>query len=108
MFRNPLEEQGGEGRGLFAPRALRLSQKKKKSSLRELRAHKERTYISCTSCAGTRGVPFLGCSSMGDRSGGEDGGEERRPKSACPRVLIIAQLIACPMRSFPSSLEKSV
>ena len=29
MFRNPLEEQGGEGRGLSAPRALRFSPKKK-------------------------------------------------------------------------------
>ena len=77
------------GRGLFAPHALRLSQKKK-SSLRALRAHNERTYTSGTSCAGTRCVPFVGCSSsgsqnMGDGSGGEDGGEEGRPNSTCPR-----------------------
>ena len=88
MFRNPLEEQGGEGRGMFAPSTLRLSQKKR--SLRALRAHNERTYTSGTSCAGIRRVPFVGCSScgsqnMGDGSGGEDEGEERRPNSACAR-----------------------
>ena len=77
------------GRGLFAPRA-HYAFPKKKRSLRALCAHNERTYTSGTSCAGTRRVPFVGCSSsgsqnMGDGSGGEDGGEERRPNSACPR-----------------------
>ena len=63
---------------------------KKKSSLRALRAHNERTYTSGTSCAGTRRVPFVGCCSsgsqnMGDGSGGDNGGEECRPNGACPR-----------------------
>ena len=61
-----------------------------KSSLCALCVHNERMYTSGTSCAGTRRVPFVGCSSsgsqnMGDGSGGDDGGEERRPNSACPR-----------------------
>ena len=65
------------GRGLFATRALRPFPKKKRS-LRALRAHNERTYTSGTSCAGTRRVPFVGCSSsgsqnMGDGSGGDNG-----------------------------------
>ena len=61
MFRNPLEEHR-EGRG-SAPRALRPLPKK--SSLRALRAHNVRTYNSGASCAGTRRVPFVGCSSLG-------------------------------------------
>ena len=87
MFRNPLEEQGGEG---VVCNARTTSFPKKKRSLRALRAHNERTYTSGTSCAGTRRVPFVGCSSsgsqnMGDGSGGDNGGEECRPNGACPR-----------------------
>ena len=62
MFRNPLEEQGGEG---VVCTACTTSFPKKKRSLRALRAHNERTYTSGTSCAGTRRVPFVGCSSSG-------------------------------------------
>ena len=41
---------------------------KKKRPLRALPAHNERTYTSGTSCAGTRRVPLVGCSSSGSQN----------------------------------------
>ena len=69
MFRNPLEEQGGEGRACL--HRTHYAFPPKKSSLRALRAHNERTYISGTSCAGTRRVPFVECSSLGSQNMGD-------------------------------------
>ena len=90
--------------GLSEPRVLRLSQKK--SSVRALRAHNVRTYTSGTSCAGTRRAPFVGCSSsgspnMGDGSGGDEGGEERRPlhSGGSPTKGTKSELAASPLRS---------
>ena len=61
MVITTLSSMSKGGGGLFASNTLRLSQKKR--SLRALRAHNKHTYTSGTSCAGTRRVPFVGCSS---------------------------------------------
>ena len=84
MFQNPLEERGREG---FATHAVHFFLKRR--SLRALRAHALCPQTGCTSCAPTRGVPFMGFSSlgsqnMGDWSGGVEEGNERGAKSACP------------------------
>ena len=113
MFRILLE-QGREG--LFAPRALSLSPKKK-TSLRALHAHNERTYTSGTWCAGTRRVPFVRCSSSNpktwvmevvDMTEVKKGGLIALVQETIKVVAVIAELIACRTRSFPSALEKSV
>ena len=60
MFQNPLEEQGGGTRT--------TPFRKKKSSLRALRAHNERTYTNGTLCAGTCHAPFVGCTFSGPKT----------------------------------------
>ena len=107
----------GGARGGGAVCTARTTPFPKKRSLRALRAHNKRTYTSGTSCAGTRHVPLVGCSSLGSQNTGDgsDGDAEVKKgglivfvQGTIKVVLIVAGLIACRTRSFPSALEKSV
>ena len=115
MFRNLLEEQGGEGRGLFAPRALRLSRKKKKKALsahyvpttsaRTSVAHRVQERVACPSWGAPPRGPKTWVMEVVERTEVKKGGLRALVQGTIKVVLIIARLIACRMRSFPSCLD---
>ena len=84
-LQNPLEEQGGGG---CLHHAYCAFPKKKLSPCTTCpqHAHVHEWHIVCE----PRRAPFMGCSSsgsrnIGDGSGGDEGGKERKPNGACPR-----------------------
>ena len=110
---NPLEEQGGEG--LFAPRALRLPQTNALSvhyvpttSARTPVAHCVQERVACPSWGAPSQGPTTRVMEVVEMTEVKKGGLIALVQGTIRVVLIIARLITCRTRSFPSALEKSL
>ena len=104
------------GTGLFAPRALRLSQKKNAlsvhyvptTSARTQVAHRVQERVACPSWGAPPQGPKTWVMEVVEITEVKNAGLMALVQGTIKVVLIIAGLIACRTRSFPSALEKSV
>ena len=114
MFRNPLEEQGGEG-VVCTARTTSFSKKKALSvhyvpttSARTEVAHRVHERVACASWGAPPVGPKTWVMEVVEITEVKKAGLIALVQGTIKLVLIIAGLIACRTRSFPSALEKSV
>ena len=114
MFRNPLEEQGGEGvvcnaRTTSFPKKNALSvHYVPTTSARTQVAHRVQERVACPSWGAPPQGPKTWVMEVVEITEVKNAGLMALVQGTIKVVLIIAGLIACRTRSFPSALEKSV